>query len=146
MDCFWNSDQKNLMASEYFKNSDDRTKLPFKKQQTSGKNKFHAKEFILCHQALIRCGRVVTDFLRYPKFRKNLLSWLRIRSGFVIFAIQPMCRASEAFKIEALKNAYKKIWTKNSNAIVKNKHNVGWKNLKFEYLAVIGQFKYIKKN
>jgi hypothetical protein len=36
-----------------------------------------------------------------------------------------MCRASEAFKTEVLKNAYKKIWTKNSNSIVKNKHNAG---------------------
>ena len=44
-----------------------------------------------------RCGRVVTDFLPYPKFRKSLLSWLRIQSGFVMFLIQPMCRASEAF-------------------------------------------------
>jgi hypothetical protein len=26
----------------------------------------------------------------------------------VIFAIHPMCRASEAFRIEVLKNAYKK--------------------------------------
>jgi hypothetical protein len=32
-----------------------------------------------------------------------------------------MCRASEAFKTEVLKNAYKKFWTKNSNLIVKNK-------------------------
>ena len=41
----------------------------------------------------IRCGRVVTDFLPYPKFRKSLLSWWRIWSGFVMFLIQPMCRA-----------------------------------------------------
>ena len=59
----------------------------------------------------------------------------------MIFAIQPMCRASEAFKIEVLKNAYKKIWAKNSNAIVKDKHNIGLKNLKFNFLAVVGQFK-----
>ena len=59
----------------------------------------------------------------------------------MIFAIQPMCRASEAFKIEVLKNAYKKIWAKNSNAIVKDKHNIGLKNLKFNFLAVAGQFK-----
>ena len=52
-----------------------------------------------------------------------------------------MCRASEAFKIEVLKNAYKKIWAKNSNAIVKDKHNIGLKNLKFNFLAVVGQFK-----
>ena len=56
-----------------------------------------------------------------------------------------MCRASEAFKTEVLKNAYKKIWTKNSNSIVKNKHNDGLKNLSFEFLAVVGQFK-LKKN
>jgi hypothetical protein len=56
-----------------------------------------------------------------------------------------MCRASEAFKTEVLKNAYKKIWTKNSNLIVKNKHNDGLKNLNFEFLAVVGQFK-LKKN
>ena len=56
-----------------------------------------------------------------------------------------MCRASEPFKTEVLKNAYKKIWTKNSNSIVKNKHNVGWNNLNFEFLAVVGQFK-LKKN
>ena len=56
-----------------------------------------------------------------------------------------MCRASEAFKTEVLKNAYKKIWTKNSNSIVKNKHNDGLKNLDFEFLAVVGQFK-LKKN
>ena len=52
-----------------------------------------------------------------------------------------MCRASEAFKIEVLKNAYKKIWAKNSNAKVKNKHNIGLKNLNFKFLAVVGQFK-----
>ena len=56
-----------------------------------------------------------------------------------------MCRASEAFKTEVLKNAYKKIWTKNSNLIVKNKHNDGLKNLNFEFLAVVGQFE-LKKN
>ena len=55
-----------------------------------------------------------------------------------------MCRASEAFKIEVLKKAYKKIWAKNSNAIVKNKHNIGLKNLKFEFLAVKRQFKFEK--
>ena len=49
--------------------------------------------------------------------------------------------ASEAFKTEVLKNAYKNIWTKNSNSIVKNKHNDGLKNLNFEFLAVVGQFK-----
>ena len=52
-----------------------------------------------------------------------------------------MCRASEAFKTDVLKNAYKKIWTKNSNSIVKNKHNDGLKNLNLEFLAVVGQFK-----
>jgi hypothetical protein len=36
-----------------------------------------------------------------------------------------MCRGSEAFKTEVLKNAFKNIWTKNSNSIVKNKHYVG---------------------
>ena len=56
-----------------------------------------------------------------------------------------MCRASEAFKIEVLKNAYKKILAKNSNVIVTNKHNVGFKNLKFEFLAVVGQFKFKKE-
>ena len=63
----------------------------------------------------------------------------------MIFAIQPMCRASGAFKIEVLKNAYKKIWAINSIAIVKNKQNVGLKNLKFKFLAIVGQFKF-KKN
>ena len=56
-----------------------------------------------------------------------------------------MCRASEAFKTEVLKNAYKKIWTKNSNLIVKNKHNDGLKNSNFEFLDVVGQFKLKKK-
>ena len=42
-----------------------------------------------------RCGRVVTDFLPYATFRKNLLSWWRIQSGLVVFPVQPMCRASE---------------------------------------------------
>ena len=46
-------------------------------------------------------------------------------SGFAMFPIQPMCRASEVLKTGVLKNAYKKIWTKNSNWIVKNKLNVG---------------------
>ena len=63
----------------------------------------------------------------------------------MVFAVQPMCRASEAFKIEFLKNAYKKIWDKNSNAIVKNKHNVDLKNSKFKFLILVGQFKF-KKN
>ena len=63
----------------------------------------------------------------------------------MIFAIQPMCRASEAFKIEVLKNAYKKIWTKNSDAIVKNKHNVGLRNPNSKFLAVVGRGK-LKKN
>ena len=53
----------------------------------------------------------------------------------MIFAIQPLCRASEAFKIEVIKNAYIKIWSKNSNAIVKNKPNDdGLKNSKFNFL------------
>ena len=52
-----------------------------------------------------------------------------------------MCRASEAFKIEVLKNAYKIIWAKNLNVIVKDKHNIGLKDLKFQFLAVVGQFK-----
>ena len=56
-----------------------------------------------------------------------------------------MCRASEAFKTEVLKNAYKRISTKNSNLIVKNKHNDGLKNLNFEFFAVVGQFK-LKKH
>ena len=34
---------------------------------------------------------------------------------------------------------------KNLNLIVKNKHNDGLKNLNFEFLAVVGQFK-LKKN
>jgi hypothetical protein len=42
-----------------------------------------------------------------------------------MYPIGPMCRASEALKTEVLKNAYKKIGTKNSYSIVKNKHNVG---------------------
>ena len=54
-----------------------------------------------------------------------------------------MCRASEAFKTEVLKNAYKKIWTKNSNLIVKD--NDGLKSLDFEFLAVVGQFMLKKK-
>ena len=56
-----------------------------------------------------------------------------------------MCRASEAFKTEFRKNAYKNIWTKNSNFIVKNKHNAGLKSKIFEFLAVVGQFR-LKKN
>ena len=56
-----------------------------------------------------------------------------------------MCRASEAFKTEFLKNAYKNIWTKNSNSIVKNKNNVGLKIKKIEFLAVAGQFMLKKK-
>ncbi len=62
-----------------------------------------------------------------------------------MFPIQPMCRASEAFKTKVLKNAYKKIWTKNANSILKNKQNVGWKNQNFEFLAVLGWFKLKKK-
>jgi hypothetical protein len=54
-----------------------------------------------------------------------------------MFPIQPMCRASEAFKTEVLKNACKKIWTKTSNWTVKTKHNVVIKNLDFEFLAVV---------
>ena len=46
-----------------------------------------------------------------------------------------------SFQTEVLKNAYKKIWAKNSNVTVKNKHNDGLKCLNFEFLAVIGQFK-----
>ena len=56
-----------------------------------------------------------------------------------------MCRASEAFKTEFLKNAYKNIWTKNSNFIVKNKHNAGLKIILFEFLAIVGQFRLKKK-
>ena len=62
-----------------------------------------------------------------------------------MFPIQPMCRASEAFKTEILKKGYKKIWTKNSNLIVKNKHNVSSKDLNFEFLAVVSGFKLEKK-
>ena len=56
-----------------------------------------------------------------------------------------MCRASEAFKIEVLKNVYKKIPAKISNAIVKNKPNIALKDSKFKFLPVVGQFK-LKKN
>ena len=56
-----------------------------------------------------------------------------------------MCRASEAFKTEFFKNAYKNIWTKNSNFTVKNMLNDGLKIKIFEFLAVVGQFK-LKKN
>ena len=56
-----------------------------------------------------------------------------------------MCRASEAFKSEFLKNAYKNIWTKNSNFIVKNKHNADLKTKFFECLAIVGQFRLKKK-
>ena len=55
-----------------------------------------------------------------------------------------MCRASEAFKTGVLKNACKKIWTKNSNWTVKNKHNIVIKNLNFLILAVVGWF-WLKK-
>ena len=55
-----------------------------------------------------------------------------------MFAIRTMCRASEAFKTEVLKNAYKKIWTKNQNLIVKNKPKVTLENLNFKFLAVVG--------
>ena len=64
-----------------------------------------------------------------------------MQSGFVMLPIQPMCRASEGFKTEVLKNAYKRIWTKKSISIVKNKHNVGWNNQNVEFLAVVGQFR-----
>ena len=57
-----------------------------------------------------------------------------------------MCRASEAFKTEFLKNGYKNIWTKNSNLTLKNMHNVGLKIENFELLAVASQFKLKKKN
>ena len=63
----------------------------------------------------------------------------------MIFAIEPMWRASETFKIEVLKNAYKKIWAKKSNAIVKDKLNIGLKDLIFKFLAVLGQLKFKKK-
>ena len=56
-----------------------------------------------------------------------------------------MCRASEAFKTEVFKKAYKEIWTKNSNSMVKIKHNVSLQNLNFDFLAVVGRFKLIKK-
>ncbi len=52
-----------------------------------------------------------------------------------------MCRASEALKTEVLKNAYKKIWTKNSNAIAKNKRSVSLENLNFKFLPLAGQSK-----
>ena len=48
-----------------------------------------------------------------------------------------MCRASEAIKTEDLKIAYKKIWNRNSNSIVENKHNVG----KVIYTKYSKQFK-----
>jgi hypothetical protein len=48
-----------------------------------------------------------------------------------------MCRASEAFKTEVLKNANEKIWTKNSNSVVKIKNNVGLKNINFDFFFVI---------
>ena len=56
-----------------------------------------------------------------------------------------MCRASEAFKTELLKNGYKNIYTKNSNLIIKNMHNDGLKIKIFEVLAVVGQFTLKKK-
>ena len=59
-----------------------------------------------------------------------------------MFPIWPMCKASEAFKTEVLKNAYKEICAKNT--IVKNNHD-GLKINMFEYLGVAGQFKLKKK-
>ena len=62
--------------------------LALDSSKTSGK--------ILISGYLIDTGRVVTDFLPYQKFRKNLVSGYRIRSSFVFFAIRTMCRALEA--------------------------------------------------
>ena len=62
---------------------------------------------------------VFTDNIAYAKFRKTVLSWQRIRSSFVIFALPTMCRASEGLKIEVFKYAYRNIWNKNQNSIAK---------------------------
>ena len=45
-----------------------------------------------------------------------------------------------AFKTKVFKNAYKKIWDKNSNSIVKNMHNVGSKDLNFDILVIGKKF------
>jgi hypothetical protein len=45
-----------------------------------------------------------------------------------MFAIQPMCRASEASKTEVLKNTNKKKLTQNSNLIVKCKDSISLEN------------------
>jgi plasmid replication initiation protein len=42
-----------------------------------------------------------------------------------------MGKASEDSKIKVFKNALRNIWTKNSNSIVKNKHNSGFENLSY---------------
>ena len=63
----------------------------------------------------------------------------------MMFAIPTMCSAPEAFKTEVLKNAYKKIWTKNSISIVKIKDNVSLRIFFFLILAVVGKFKLKKQ-
>jgi hypothetical protein len=48
-------------------------------------------------------------------------------------------------KLRFSKMLTKKNLAKNSNAVVKNKHNFGFKNLEFDFFAVVGQFKLKKR-
>ena len=43
-----------------------------------------------------------------------------------------------SIRTEVLKNAFKKIWTKDSNSTIKEKPNVVIKRLNFEIMAVVG--------
>ena len=43
-----------------------------------------------------------------------------------MFEIQKICRALEAYKIGVFKNAYRKIWTENSNLILENLHKISF--------------------
>ena len=60
----------------------------------------------------------------------------------MIFQIRPMCSASEAFKTEVLKKCLQKNLDQKLKFDRKKKHNVGLKNLNFEFLADGGGFNF----
>ena len=49
-----------------------------------------------------------------------------------------MWRASEVLKIEVLKNAFRKTWTKNASLIVKIEYNIDFENIFFQFLIFVG--------
>ena len=93
-----------------------------------------------------RCSRVITDFLLYLKFRKNLNKLIKNLKRFCDLCNTTNVQGLRIFQ-NFLKNAYIEMWTEYSNLIVKIEHNVSLENQDFKFLVVhIGLVQKISTN